>query len=306
MQDRWTFKRATITGGLRYDYFVGYVNDSTLPPSRWNPAQFFPGFEVQHWKDLSPRVGVAYDLFGDGRTAIKASIARYVAPESNGTAQANNPQTTIGRTDTRTWRDLNGDYTIYNADGSVQSDELGPTSNVNFGKVIPTHDDDEIRATLDGLERARIDGRVAARRAASADADVGRQRRLLPPLLRQPGGADNTLDHRGRLRRPVLHHRSVTRAICREAAAIRSAASTTSRRPRARWCRTTRRSRGTSAASSIGTRASTSASTCASAGGTFVNGGVNMQQRVLDKCDMPVSRTTRQVDSPEAPLLPAR
>jgi Uma2 family endonuclease len=40
------------------------------------------------------------------------------------------------RTNTRTWRDLNGDYTIYNGDGSVQYDELGPTSNVNFGKVI--------------------------------------------------------------------------------------------------------------------------------------------------------------------------
>jgi hypothetical protein len=138
-QDRWTVKRATITAGLRYDYFVGYVNDSTLPPSRWNAAQFFPGFEVQHWKDLSPRLGVAYDLFGTGRTAIKASFARYVAPESNGVSQANNPQTTIGRTDTRTWRDLNGDYTIYNADGSVQSAELGPTGNVNFGRSVPTN-----------------------------------------------------------------------------------------------------------------------------------------------------------------------
>lgn len=138
VQDRWTFKRATFTGGLRYDQITGYVNDATLPPSRWNPAQFFPGFEVEHWKDISPRAGVAYDLFGNGKTAIKASVARYVAPESNGTAQANNPQATIGRTDARTWRDLNGDFTIYNPDGSVQFDELGPTSNSNFGRVIPS------------------------------------------------------------------------------------------------------------------------------------------------------------------------
>ena len=138
VQDRWTFKRATMIGGLRYDYLVGYVNDSTLPPSRWNPAQFFPGFEVEHWKDLSPRVGIAYDVFGNGKTAVKWNIARYVAPESNGIAQATNPQTAIGRTDTRTWRDLNGDYTIYNPDGSVQLAELGPTSNVNFGKLIPS------------------------------------------------------------------------------------------------------------------------------------------------------------------------
>jgi hypothetical protein len=138
VQDRWTLRRATFTGGLRYDYFVGYVNDSTLPPSRWNAEQFFPGFEVEHWKDLSPRGGVSYDVFGNGKTAVKVSVARYVAPESNGTSQNNNPQTTIGRTDTRTWRDLNGDYTIYNTDGSVQWDELGATSNVNFGKIIPS------------------------------------------------------------------------------------------------------------------------------------------------------------------------
>ena len=81
---------------------------------------------------------MAYDLFGTGRTAVKWNIARYVAPESNTIPQGINPQTAIGRTDTRTWRDSNGDYTIYNADGSVQFDELGPTSNANFGKVIPS------------------------------------------------------------------------------------------------------------------------------------------------------------------------
>jgi hypothetical protein len=73
VQDRWTINRATISGGLRYDYFEGYVGDSTLPPSRWNPPQFFSGSEAQHWKDVSPRAGIAYDVFGDGKTAVKAS-----------------------------------------------------------------------------------------------------------------------------------------------------------------------------------------------------------------------------------------
>ena len=66
-QDRWSFKRATVTGGIRYDYYVGNVLDGTLPSSRWNPAQFFPGFKVQKWKDFSPRFGIAYDLFGNGQ-----------------------------------------------------------------------------------------------------------------------------------------------------------------------------------------------------------------------------------------------
>jgi hypothetical protein len=150
IQDRWSIKRATITGGVRYDYFVGRVKDGTLPPSRWNPSQFFEGFKVQSWKDISPRVGVAYDLFGTGRTAIKANISRYVAAESVGTAAANNPQDTIGRTDTRTWNDLNRDFTIYNADGSLQAAELGPTTNNNFGKVIPSNTTRD-PATLNGF-----------------------------------------------------------------------------------------------------------------------------------------------------------
>jgi hypothetical protein len=136
IQDRWTINRATITGGVRFDWFQGEVLDEDLPAGRWNPAAHFDGFEVQNWKDLNPRLGIAYDLFGNGKTALKASVARYVNGEMVGTAAANNPQTTIGRTDVRTWRD-NGDFTIFNADGSVQTAELGPSTNSNFGKVIP-------------------------------------------------------------------------------------------------------------------------------------------------------------------------
>jgi hypothetical protein len=83
-------------------------------------------------------VGVAYDLFGNGKTALKANVARYLAPDGTSTAAANNPQRAIGITDTRNWTDLNGDFTIYNPDGSVQTSELGPTGNANFGKVIPS------------------------------------------------------------------------------------------------------------------------------------------------------------------------
>jgi len=136
-QDRWTINRATINAGVRFDWFQGEVHDEDLPAGRFSPAAHFDGFDVQNWKDLSPRLGVAYDLFGDGKTAIKFSVARYVNGEAAGTAAANNPQTTVGRTDTRTWTD-NGDFTIFNPDGSVQLNELGPSTNVNFGRLVPS------------------------------------------------------------------------------------------------------------------------------------------------------------------------
>lgn len=137
-QDKWTIKRATLNLGFRYDWFQGEVLPGDLPASRWNPAAHFDGFPVQNWKDISPRFGIAYDLFGNGKTALKTSFARYVNGENVITAAAVNPQISIGRTDTRTWRDLNGDFTIFNSDGSVQFEELGPTTNLNFGKVIPS------------------------------------------------------------------------------------------------------------------------------------------------------------------------
>ena len=37
----------------------------------------FPGATVTGWKDLQPRLGVVYDLRGDGRTALKVSASRY-------------------------------------------------------------------------------------------------------------------------------------------------------------------------------------------------------------------------------------
>ena len=171
LQDRWTFKRATVTGGLRYDYFLGTVGDGTLPSSRWNPEQFFPGFELQHWKDLSPRVGVAFDVFGNGRTAVKVSGARYVEPLATETQLANNPQTTIGATDTRTWRDLNGDYTIYNPDGSLQSDELGPDEQRQLRQAHSVHQHPgpahAQRLELPGRHRRMADRRAAPGHAAS-------------------------------------------------------------------------------------------------------------------------------------------
>jgi hypothetical protein len=112
------------------------VHDSDLPGGLWNPAVHFSGFDVNNWKDVSPRLGISYDLFGTGRTALKLSVARYVNGENVQTAAALNPQNTIGRTDLRTWTDHNRDFTIFNADGSVQSAELGPSTNANFGRAV--------------------------------------------------------------------------------------------------------------------------------------------------------------------------
>ena len=87
--------RLTVSGGVRLDF----LNKSTEPiharaaPLAAQPQQlYFAAVEnVPNWKDINPRVSVAYDLFGNGKTALKASASRGVEQDSIRYAAANNP-----------------------------------------------------------------------------------------------------------------------------------------------------------------------------------------------------------------------
>jgi len=103
---------------------------------------------VPNWHDISPRFGVSYDLFGDGKTAIKATLNRYVAAETMAFAQANNPVLTSVNSATRTWTDTNADY-VPDCDlrNPLQNGECAQLNNLNFGKTnITTSYDPELRS----------------------------------------------------------------------------------------------------------------------------------------------------------------
>ena len=72
------------TGGVRWDYFDAGYPDHDTGTSRYRPASAtFPGQQVVGFKDIQPRLGMAYDLFGNGRTALKASVGRCADRDSN-------------------------------------------------------------------------------------------------------------------------------------------------------------------------------------------------------------------------------
>jgi hypothetical protein len=153
LQDRWTMGRITLNLGLRYDQFIGETRPSKIlanrftpestfgdcPDGQWDPGELCTG-EVQNWKDISPRVGVAMDVFGDGRTAIKASYARYVAGQQIAFANQVNPIGALTASDTRIWRDLDGNGLPLDAAGNIQFGELtNSASTPTFGRLtVPT------------------------------------------------------------------------------------------------------------------------------------------------------------------------
>lgn len=150
VQDQWAIRRLTLSYGLRFDYFNGYVPEQHLPAARFVGARDFEAVrDVPNWTDLNPRLGGSYDLFGTGRTALKASLGRYVGKMGPSVATAVNPLLTSINSVTRAWADADGNYVpnceLRNFDANG---ECGPISNRNFGQVNPSaqqYTDDLIR-----------------------------------------------------------------------------------------------------------------------------------------------------------------
>ena len=120
-QDSWTFKRMTLNPGLRIEMFNTYVAEQVAPAGRFVPARHFDRIEnLPNWRDWAPRLGGVYDLSGDGKTALKAHVGKYMRAFSTvGFANVYNPMAI--QTDRRTWSDLNGD-------DIAQDNEIGPVN----------------------------------------------------------------------------------------------------------------------------------------------------------------------------------
>jgi hypothetical protein len=111
VQDSYSIKRLTLTGGLRWERLEGYLPEQSSPPSRWFPElqrTFAEQRDVILWHTTGPRISGAYDLMGDGRTALKAALGRYYyIISTGGPLDTANPNANYSAR--YTWTDLNGD-----------------------------------------------------------------------------------------------------------------------------------------------------------------------------------------------------
>jgi hypothetical protein len=140
-QDRWTANRMTLSGGIRLDMLNESTSPFTLGPHRWLPNRNTPYAAVENvpnWKDINPRGSLAYDLFGNGKTALKASASRAVMQNSISIALANNPASTVRTQTQRTWSDANGNFVpdCVLTNGAANG-ECGAWTFQDFGSSVP-------------------------------------------------------------------------------------------------------------------------------------------------------------------------
>src|SRR5678815_4521169 len=114
VQDQWTLGRMTLQGALRVDRNWSLSPEQRIPASNFlaNPIVFPETPGVDAYKDISPRGGPAYDVFGNGKTAVKVNFGKYLEPTSNNNNYIlANPITRIATTAARGWTDSNGNRT---------------------------------------------------------------------------------------------------------------------------------------------------------------------------------------------------
>jgi hypothetical protein len=161
-QEQFTMGRLTLQGALRFDVARSWFPEQNIGPDRFLPVAFhFPETKgVNSYKDITPRMGAAIDVFGNGKTAVKANFGKYLEGVGVQLTYANtNPTLRVPTTTgpfgvvgaSRTWIDANGDLTPNcdlsnpNANGNPAAvnggggaDFCGQLSNTAFGQPVLT------------------------------------------------------------------------------------------------------------------------------------------------------------------------
>jgi hypothetical protein len=134
LQDAWRIRRLTLNPGLRFEHFNAEVEAEDAPAGRFVPARHFDGIKnLPDFKNWVPRLGAAYDLFGDGKTGLKGSIGKYMQQDATSFPQTYNPM--VQTTANLSWTDLNSDDIAQGERGCVY---LTAGCEINFAQLSST------------------------------------------------------------------------------------------------------------------------------------------------------------------------
>ena len=143
-QDQWTQNRLTLQGGVRYDWYLANYPESRLGGPGYTASIpneiIYPSRSTQgiSWHDVTPRMGVAYDLFGNGKTAVKFNLGKYMQANSAANNDLDlNPIIRTAISTTRVWTDTNKNYVVDCVlSNTEKNSECAAMDNKNLGKEV--------------------------------------------------------------------------------------------------------------------------------------------------------------------------
>ena len=112
VNDTWSVGHLTLNAGVRWDRYVGYLPEQSQLAATVGPvvlqAKTFPATDLFAWNQFAPRIGLVYDIAGDGKTVIKANYGLFWHNPGVGVPSDVNPNTGT-KSATYGWNDINGD-----------------------------------------------------------------------------------------------------------------------------------------------------------------------------------------------------
>jgi hypothetical protein len=111
-QDSWTMRRLTLNAGLRWDYLNEQVTGQAQQAGTFAVIPEFGDIQMPTQTTWSPRVSLVLDLFGDGKTALRAGFNRFPNAATTGLAAGQDPANGANITALLPWSDVNGDNIV--------------------------------------------------------------------------------------------------------------------------------------------------------------------------------------------------
>jgi hypothetical protein len=93
--DTWTRGRVTLAYGVRWERYHNFYPDQTKEAGQFSAAQTIPGADVLTWRDVVPRVGMNWDVTGNGKTSLKASFGIFGDTMGADFSQTYNPNSLV-------------------------------------------------------------------------------------------------------------------------------------------------------------------------------------------------------------------